>query len=487
MVLPFDFSPTIFAYLNPDVHCPSDEFASRFFDDGGESRLYSTTGLPDNFDAHAYLKSNATDVNVAALNREVFGAMMYEGNFTIDEIVTSSTVLNTINQAVHVVAAKKRANWRTIFRFNDPSYRLSPNMLVTGDRLQVSCCASSSPPKHTDVSVVDVDVTNELFTTSNLNPSSWTFDKGMTYVVAGHHICDIDRVGTIHKLRHDFGDSLVPQKGTDGSLAWSSNAAFEALRVGAWCSNTMTPIAATEALDSAIARLAESSVSKSKHGVVADLAELEAQTLVASNLMARETATIGSRFGERPEISLDVHGAVRAEDYIVSSDGRTKRDIVALDAEACIRAVESMEPVRYERILDGAVKYGFVAQDLGAVDDVLVKRIGGYVPSIMKELDVDSFGVVRLESHGLGIGDRLLLAAESSESSKKEIVVNVRRVLDEGTFVIDGQCTVYGTKPLFVGREVPDFHVIDQANLVGVLAGALKGVIASIRSITRPI
>jgi hypothetical protein len=505
-MVPVDFSPTGFIYLNPDVRCPSVEFAKQYFV-SSSNRPYTTDKLPIGFDGLAYLASNVTDPSVVALNRDVFAAMVSECNLTREEILASSTIMPTVNQAAHIVSAigvvggvgaskpkTKLPGWKARFKFNDPSYILQSGTLDCGDRLDIACCMSPNnnamyPPKHTDVSVVGVDISNNTFETSNLD-ASWSFESGTTYVVVGHHVYDVDRVASICCLRKygrgdEFTDASAerdsPPLGMPGPcLLWSSNAAFEALRMGAWCSNTLassfTPLVETDALKDAVHALAALSVEKSVHGVVTGLVELETGTLVASNVMARDRATIGSQFGARPKITLDVHGAVRAEDYIVSSDVRTKRDMVPLNERVCMDAVEAMAPVRYtKRGIEGGDKYGFVAQDLRCIDDMLVRCIEGFVPSICKVLDIDGLGNVRLDGHGLVLGDKLLLKFD-----RNEVVVNVRRIVDEGAFVIDGQSIVYNSSPMFIGHQVEDFHVVDQTHVITVLASALKGALGRI-------
>ena len=505
-MLPDDFSPAGFMYLNPDVHCPSVEFAEQYYtscsNEMGCNCPYKLDVFPIGFDAENFCLSNAKMVDIVATNRSVLNAMLKEDQLTVQEIYTSSRVIPTINQPAHV-AYRNDDGWHTKFRFNDVFFACTDTILQPGDRIDIGLCMSTNnnalyPPRHIDVEVTRVDASDNMFETSNITPS-WRFEVGTTYVVTGHHIYDIDRVAAVAWLQQvgnvsSTSSTSMPLSddncAINKALIWTSNAAFEAVRMSSWCSNVLvayyTPISTSEMLAGSLQELCDVCVTKTAHGIVTDIVELEADTIiVASNLMARRCGTIGSPYGERPDVALEVHGAVRAEDYIVSSDARIKTCIDALDLKMCMRTVESMSPVEYATLKSRdsmpEKKYGFIAQDLlkGTENKMLVHTMEDYVPMFSCNIKVDAHGGVHVRDHGLLIGDRLLLQSAANE----KIEVTVRQVRDEHTFVIDGQSKVYDTMPYFAGKMVEDFHVVNQTHMVTVLVGAVKGALSVIEEL----
>ena len=497
--LPNDFSPAGFMYLNPEVHCPSAEFAQKYYitcsNDLGRVCHYKTEGIiPQEFNAASFLRFNASNASLIQVNRNVLEAMTSEGNFTKDEIRAAASVMPSIGQAAHVVEVDD-CGWQTIvFKFNDPYYMCPVDLLKHGDFINIGLANSTNnnamyPPRHIDVCVTAVDTSNQTFSVSNVAPS-WNFEIGRSYRVVGHHVYDIDRVASIFWLMRNIGGK--EDGGPIDGLLWSSNAAYEALRLCTWCSNAVTsmctPLETSFRIEAELSNLAANTLKLSPNGVVEKVVEFEAKTIVCSNVMARSTVTVGTPFGDRPAVALEVHGPLRAEDYIVSSDERIKQDVMPLDSVACFKAVSAMEPISYskkgfESSNDARRRYGFVAQSLADIDSAFVRKINGFVPTLSRTAEVDAHGFVNFgRNHGLCVGDRLLAYGSKSNHSE-EVVVMIRRIINDEMVAIEGQSTIYNTTPFFVGKEVNDFHVIDQTHVITVLAGALKEAIARIEKL----
>ena len=505
-----------FVYLNPHLPCAHEECPVP----AGEP--WDMDKIPRGFDGDAYLASNLTHPALPSWNRHILRAMLENGvagGYTQADADEMARVMPTLMEPAHVVDVEEPI---TRFKVNDPSFRNAVRgsegsdddelrIIAPGDVLRVRG-STSFLRSDVDVKVTDVVAEGEgegvvvSVTPLSLPPPPPPFSPGETYTLVGHHVYDAHRLACVMFVRAGGAsapsDVVVPCGG--GCGGWSSNAASEALRVGAWCSNALGNVSGSlntyaetgreasirlESLADAVANVAASAVTRSPEGVVAGIVELETGTLVvASNVMARGTMTLGTPFDPRPPISLDVYGSIRAEDYVVASDARSKHVLSSLEPAACARIVGGMAPVEYISLVDAyrsvsKTKYGFVAQDLSRLDEGLVHRSEDFVPSILRALDVDAHGLVRLRAHGLVAGDRLLVMLPVQG---RRVVVTVRHVKDEDAFYVDGRSSVYDKKGVvFVGKQVPDFHTVDQGNMVAILAGALRHALERLERLER--
>jgi hypothetical protein len=251
---------------------------------------------------------------------------------------------------------------------------------------------------------------------------------------------------------------------------WSSNTSQQALSMAGWGSNVIMH----------------------DHLRFSDLKQLPFVHILSN-------ASIGPSYDlGLDHVRLRVHGAIRANDYLVTSDLRCKDNITCIQPVSALHMIEKTVPVTYtmkhekkEEIniqhKHRKERYGFIAQSLGKVDCNLTPKTADFIPDIMKRVNINKFGCVHLPSHNLKLGDQLKLIDDDDGSIQEdgisvEHIVEIRQVPCDDTFVIhDGRLS---NRSMFIyGRKVSDFHTVDYTQLIPLLCGSIQALSARIASL----
>ena len=181
------------------------------------------------------------------------------------------------------------------------------------------------------------------------------------------------------------------------------------------------------------------------------------------------TATFGTStsYGS---LVVDVLGAIRSDDYLMTSDVRVKRNVQYMDNDYCSDFVRNVDVISYHLDYDPKkqTKYGFVAQDIERHDPQIVKKTTGYIPNISAYTYVEG-DKITLKDHNLNIGDRIKVIR--SDGSQSTIVVN--HIDDSDSFRIN--TTTFDRQRIYLyGSEQPDFRIVDYSQLVALQMGALR-------------
>jgi hypothetical protein len=362
--------------------------------------------------------------------------------------------------------------------------RLAVINFIRGAR---SLSGSTSKP---ELGSFDVDFNAELY--KLLYPDA----RGMTNVEAyGDYIAkkgggDV-RIGSVHHL----SPSPLIEDMNQSTLEWASNISRSALSRNQWTSNALSKMQQTMVSEYAsvhhVARevhntesrlldtVASSFVNKDPHN---QNVSISGNLTVASNLSVHGSTTLHA--APNSSVALDVEGAVRARDYLVKSDQRTKTSVQALSTSENLADIMMLNAVQFQYKQEphsSAVKYGFIAQELERIDPHLVQTTSDYLPNILESAFVDQFGRVSLSSSDrLVVGDKLKVMVSDGNSRRfKELITSVRAKYDDAIVIENSGGQLYQGTHMFYGTLTHDFKSIDIIQVIPKLVAAVQAIASS--------
>lgn len=178
---------------------------------------------------------------------------------------------------------------------------------------------------------------------------------------------------------------------------------------------------------------------------------------------------------------LDVLGAVRADEYLLSSDIRVKHNIDKLDTQKCFDFVEQSPIIKYNLKYDYSSKprYGFLAHKLEELDTNVVCNITDFIPDIMQEVSVKDDGWIRIDNHIYEKNTRLKIL--KNDTSVTLTVLDVRK----HKIRID---PCYSGKRIFIyGSEIRDLKAVDYTQMFAITMGALQKTIEKVNVLEQEI
>jgi hypothetical protein len=449
-MLPEDFNPVGFLYLNPELSIDLEEAAEAYINSTNELH-YSLRGLvPDNFDADMFLSCHAGGVlDISNLNQHIGRTESWR----------PSRLVKTIMKRAE---AKTPCKDNMRIRFTDEHFQFGPSFISADDRIVVE----TENAGFSFTLVVDsVDYASKtLYGRVDERHAEDICGMEHNILVVGHWLYDPERLARINLIR-----------GNAPMLAMKSDFNPELYRLLYPDVRHMTT--STELYFDYLTR------SNAGEVRVSDMSEIVSTCSTAAPkksaiLEDEDSVSILKRVSivppHDPPIAFEVNGAIKARDYLIASDIRLKTDVEPLTPEWCTALLKSTEPVKFNYIdcEAGAKHFGFVANDLATLDPILVSTSEGYLPDIMKEIEIGKWGDVALECHCLRENDRVLLRVGKPPQNKP---VTVRKVVDKNKFVI-GDMSVSNLKAVLVGHHAPDILSVNQGSLVGVVVGALKDI-----------
>ncbi len=418
---------------------------------------------------------------------------------------------------VTAIDSNTQPNTFTVSNYANVSYSNASNIELFGQRLYDAerlgiinwIRGYRSPDPYAGNYVVDTNFNPELYRllypdARHLTNMQSLFDF-LTYRGDGEL-----RIGNV-------GQFIIPNNAEalilDGAkLDWSSNSSATSLQKAVWSSNYTGSFVSTDYATSNFApsnatheRLTALSnalsnylpVTNSYNVVVGSIGPAlsnavetsgnwtfqGSNTTFASNVTMSQTlnvagvTTIGTAGTSASNtLVMDVKGAMRADDYILTSDARTKVVVGAVDTAACLEFVKKAPVVSFVRrngtAEDKAVpRYGFRAQDLESLDASVVRRISDFLPNVMARAAFDDGGRMTI------VGDRPPTATAIPRSGD-----TIKVVLEDGghlTTTLTSDASVdhpalRGVEAFVYGTRVDDFAVIDNSQLFAVVVAALQ-------------
>jgi hypothetical protein len=533
MLLPQDFKDADFVYLNPEfhgTHYSRKDIETYFLETHTPENPihYSLSSIPKDFDAATFVISNRDGLRIADINKSIRDSMLRYGWDLKDLLQSRSSVqdafMATIDQDVHV--HERLGDLEFCLAFNDAAYVLHAGALVEGDDVMIRTAIAGGTHVIATVTAILPRSNRCVVRVSNRDQARFFEDPTRLHLrMHGQRLYDIQRLASINYVRgyrslvgsvtdpardRDFNPDLyrllypetrclddytayldygkhandgnprvakASQLAVDQSMdtdhvqimndkiAWSSNMLSAQARANVWNSN-----AVCRALHAATwsCNQIQSSCLHAR-----DLGNLDASVVI------KGAATILNEDKES-DVALTVRGAIKAEDYLVTSDARAKHSVDPLSTDWCLTHTLAMAPVQYAlkgRDETQRKRYGFLAQDLARDLGDIVRESAGYLPSALMHVRVDRFGRVHSPElfeklPELRVGDMLKIVAGNS----KECQVTVRVVepptititeAEEGDSVYDSEIFVYGHK-------VPDMMGVDQLQIIPLLVGSIQ-------------
>lgn len=359
-----------------------------------------------------------------------------------------------------------------------------------------------------------------------LYPESRGFDNVQALLdYNGYILNPFRRVGSVNDIVRNVDDDFVTLATT--KVEWASNTAATSVAKAVWSSNytgsylstydaqvlyapSNTTAAQLQWTSNALSNVFRSegcNITVNSIHSFSNAVSTTGNWSFSSNVDVNRILTVGQgvpqQNGNIPMV-IDARGGIRADDYILTSDARTKTNVAYMDTHECCEFIKQTKPVRF-KLLRGygsqEEKIGFIAQDLESIRSVdalkgtdVVRNIYDCVPNIMQHVHVDGNGMIELERHGLNVGNTLccILDTGGHHQNKTMFSAKIKSINDENHFTIDvapivddfGGDALQKLQHCFIfGTFVDDFKVIDQSNLLAVAIGAIKELIIRVQSL----
>ena len=195
-------------------------------------------------------------------------------------------------------------------------------------------------------------------------------------------------------------------------------------------------------------------------------------TSLESNLSLTGTMNIGTS-NTWGTLLVDVMGGIRADDYLITSDARVKKEIKTFDNTYCTNFIKNAPVISYKLKYDPCEreKYGFLAHEMEQLDKNVVANIRDFIPNIMKQCVVKADWIV-IKKHELKKGDRVKIVDGRCTKVVKVVEIKTNSVRVDASFI---------EKSIFVyGPEIQDFKALDYTQLFAISVGALQNTIARV-------
>ncbi len=354
-----------------------------------------------------------------------------------------------------------------------------------------------------------------------LYPESRGFDNVQALLdYNGYILNPFRRVGSVNDIVRNVDDDFVTLATT--KVEWASNSAATSVAKAVWSSNytgsylstydaqvlyapsniTHTKLQWTSNALSNVFRSDGYNITVNNISALSNTVSTSGNWSFSSNLDVSRILTVGQSVvhqnGNIPMV-IDARGGVRADDYILTSDARTKVDVTRVDPRDCCDFIQKTSPVKFTLIRGHANqedKLGFVAQQLESITTDrgslrganVVRETYDCVPNIMKRVQINENGLVSLDNHGLKVDTNLCFI---NEEAKKMFSARIHRVDDVSHFAIDlapilqdiGAQDAKTKQFLLFGTFVDDFKVVDQSHLLAIAIGAIKDLSNRVQSL----
>jgi hypothetical protein len=356
-----------------------------------------------------------------------------------------------------------------------------------------------------------------------LYPESRGFDNVQALLDYNGYIQNpFRRVGSVNDIVRNVDDDFVTLATT--KVEWASNTAATSAAKAVWSSNytgsylstfdaqvlyapsnsTHTQLQWTSNALSNVFRSEGYNITVNSVSALSNTVSTSGNWTFSSNVDVSRVLTVGQNVVQQNAnipMVIDARGGIRADDYILTSDARTKIDVTSIDPKDCCNFIQKTSPVKFTLVRGHAQnqedKLGFIAQQLESITvdggtfngANIVRDIYDCVPNIMQRVQFDETGVVALMDHGLNTGTNLCFIIEEA---KIMFSAKVNYVNDADHFTIDispvldsevGSNLISAEQLFLFGTFVDDFKVVDQSHLLAIAVGAIKDLSSRVQSL----
>jgi predicted acyltransferase (DUF342 family) len=194
-----------------------------------------------------------------------------------------------------------------------------------------------------------------------------------------------------------------------------------------------------------------------------------------SNIFLNGTMRIGSS-NTLDTLLLDVLGGVRADDYLVTSDVRVKKNITPFDTEYCSHFVQNTPLVKYNLTYDEKQKsrYGFLAHELEKLDSNVITHVSDFIPNLMMKGTIIALdGTVQLEEK-IKCQLQYPCLVKCFIDGKQSIVTLIGTAKKKRCLIDGIQHKDLGKKIVLYGTKIDDFKAVDYMQMFAICMGAIK-------------
>jgi hypothetical protein len=337
----------------------------------------------------------------------------------------------------------------------------------------------------------------------------------------GYILNPFRRVGSVNDIVRNVDDDFVTLATT--KVEWASNSAATSVAKAVWSSNytgsylstydaqvlyapSNTTHAQLQWTSNALSNVFRSdgyNITVNSISGLSNTVSTSGNWSFSSNVDVSRILTVGQSVAQQNgniPMVIDARGGIRADDYILTSDARTKVDIKMIDPKDCCDFIQSTSPVKFTLVRGHAKqedKIGFIAQQLESITIAggsfrganIVRDTYDCVPNIMQRVHIDGNGVVSLDNHGLSIGTNLCFIHEEAH---RMFSAKINHVNDINHFTIDlapiiqvlgNDFQIVKHIMFLFGTFVDDFKVVDQSHLLAVAVGAIKELTHRVQSL----
>lgn len=209
--------------------------------------------------------------------------------------------------------------------------------------------------------------------------------------------------------------------------------------------------------------------------VVLGSSSFNANATFESNIFLNGTMRIGSS-NTLDTLLLDVLGGVRADDYLVTSDVRVKKNITPFDTDYCSHFVKNTPLVKYNLTYDVKQKsrYGFLAHELEKLDSNVITYVSDFIPNIMIKGKISKLdGTVKLEEPFTGKLQYPCFVKCFIDG--KQYVKTLQNIKNNKICMIDSVSEKeIGKNIMLYGTKIDDFKAVDYMQMFAICMGAIK-------------
>ena len=204
---------------------------------------------------------------------------------------------------------------------------------------------------------------------------------------------------------------------------------------------------------------------------------------LSNNLDVYGTMTVGTD-ASYGNLVMDVKGAVRSDDYLLTSDVRAKKNIEQLNIQKCFDFVEKAPLISYNLYYDkpDKLRYGFLAHEVEQLDKNLVCNVVDFIPNILQNITISQniFQLKDIDTYGLSVNDVLKIFTDSKTKH-----VNIVSIQGDNIY-IDTLC-LDGKTVLLYGKKIHDFKTIDYGQMFAMSVGTMQVMMGQIAELKQEI
>jgi acetyltransferase-like isoleucine patch superfamily enzyme len=198
-----------------------------------------------------------------------------------------------------------------------------------------------------------------------------------------------------------------------------------------------------------------------------------ANSITCSNVLAHSKCDIGT-VSTLDQLVLEVKGAIRSEDYLLTSDIRVKHNVSTLEPQFCEQCLERIPLIEYNLKYDATQRkrYGFIANEVQQVDPALVMELSDFLPNILQVATVKDNEIQIHCGKDPHICSGSVLKLISTVEPEKEVHAIITGVFP--SYITIDTYALSGKTMFLYGTCVTDFKALDYTQLLALAIGNIK-------------